>query len=686
MWTALVASQFVLVGLAVVAVRLLRFVRGATGNSTGASVKVTRSHVERRMGRSAVDRHTADLYGKDAIVGREPLALGVDVATGTRLFAKSEDYILAVGVPRVGKGEGFVIPAVLRHKGPAVVTATRHDTYMDTARVRAIHGPVYVFDPQGLVPDAEKLRWNPVKGCEVPQKAILRARGFAGFAGVGPAVDGGGAYWEQVAASIIRSYLHAAALEGLGVEQLLDWSRRPGAREPVRILSRHAHAARGWDEDLAASAEVEPRHRDSIWATVRRAFDCFADPMVLEATRVDHDTFDPASFLVQHGTIYLMGSPGAQHSVAPIVAALIEDVVDVARHEAAASSTRRLESGLVLMLDECANIAPLGDLPKLVAELGGLGITTAVILQSVASARTIWGEAGERALRDLANITLVWGGQKDVVFLEEISRLGRRARRAGRDLHPQRRRAVQLMDATSDAGACPSETSPTWRLITPSWCLLTFDLVSRTCRPGAMTGILKALVGAEPKQRSTELRPVDDAELIRSERRSPCRPSRRGWRPCVRRLEQQVDEHSAVPTTSRRSQIACSPFRRPSYRQEKESTSNTWPRGSTGCRNATRLPVTGYGRAGGATASSSRNSPLSAHHGWVCTQPTSPLRRQPRSSGTKRLRNAGNASAERSVRGPGCTAVNHKPDQSVTDDPRWAEEQMALCGAQETRS
>ena len=75
------------------------------------------------------------------------------------------------------------------------------------------------------------------------------------------------------------------------------------------------------------------------------------------------------------------------------------------------------------MLDECANIAPLGDLPKLAAELGGLGITTAVILQSVASARTIWGEAGERALRDLANITLVWGGQKDVAFLEEISRL-----------------------------------------------------------------------------------------------------------------------------------------------------------------------------------------------------------------------------------------------------------------------
>ncbi len=423
MWASLLVTQLVLVGLVVLAFHLVRHVQGAAGNQHGGPAKASRAHVERTMGRRAVERHTTALYGKDAAATREPLGLGIDVATGARLFAKSEDYILAVGVPRVGKGEGFVIPAVLRHKGPAVVTATRHDTYMDTAYVRAKVGPVYVFDPQGLVPEAKKLRWNPVKGCEIPQTAILRARGFAGFAGVGPAVDGGGAYWEQVAASIIRSYLHAAALQGLGVEQLLAWSRRPAARQPVRILSRHSGAARGWDQDLAASAEVEPRHRDSIWATVRRAFDCFADPMVLEATRVDHDTFDPGEFLKENGTIYLMGSPGAQHSVAPIVAALIEDVVDTARHQAARSPTRRLESGLVLMLDECANIAPLGDLPKLVAELGGLGITTAVILQSVASARNIWGEAGERALRDLANITLVWGGQKDVAFLEEISRL-----------------------------------------------------------------------------------------------------------------------------------------------------------------------------------------------------------------------------------------------------------------------
>ena len=157
----------------------------------------------------------------------------------------------------------------------------------------AARRPVYVFDPQDLVPEAEKLRWNPVKGCEVPQKAILRARGFAGFAGVGPALDGGGDYWEQVAASIIRSYLHAAALGGLGVEDLLDWSRRPEAQEPGPDPHAPSNAAPGWDEDLphrrtwshVIGTPSGPRFAGRSTAS--------ADPKVLEATRVDQDTFDP---------------------------------------------------------------------------------------------------------------------------------------------------------------------------------------------------------------------------------------------------------------------------------------------------------------------------------------------------------------------------------------------------------
>src|SRR5664279_5593648 len=144
MWTALAATELLVVTTIVVAVRLVRRAQGSFGGPQGGGTKVGRAEVERRMGRKAVERHTAALYGDDTAAKREPLALGIDVATGVRLFARSEDYILAVGVPRVGKGEGFVIPSMLRHKGPAVVTATRHDTYEDTYRVRAGRGQVFV--------------------------------------------------------------------------------------------------------------------------------------------------------------------------------------------------------------------------------------------------------------------------------------------------------------------------------------------------------------------------------------------------------------------------------------------------------------------------------------------------------------------------------------------------------------
>ena len=150
MWAALAVTELLLVATAIVAIRLIRRAQSSLGGLGGNTAKVGRAEVERRMGRKAVERHTVAIFGSSAAAVREPVAIGVDVATGTRLFARSEDYILALGVPRVGKGEGFVIPSVLRHKGPTVVTATRHDTYVDTISMRAACGPVYVFDPQAL--------------------------------------------------------------------------------------------------------------------------------------------------------------------------------------------------------------------------------------------------------------------------------------------------------------------------------------------------------------------------------------------------------------------------------------------------------------------------------------------------------------------------------------------------------
>ena len=80
-------------------------------------------------------------------------------------FARPERAVLLLGPPRSGKTSSVIIPAVLAHSGPAIVTSTKPDVARATARVRADEGRVWMFDPTGASrPPAglEQLRWSPV--------------------------------------------------------------------------------------------------------------------------------------------------------------------------------------------------------------------------------------------------------------------------------------------------------------------------------------------------------------------------------------------------------------------------------------------------------------------------------------------------------------------------------------------
>jgi type IV secretion system protein VirD4 len=177
-------------------------------------------------------------------------------------------------------------------------------------------------------------------------------------------------------------------------------------------------------QELAAQAAADPRQRDSVWAGVRRAVDSLADPRVLATCSPDdHDAFDPNDFLQQNGTIYLLGTTGTQLSVAPLITALMDDLLGTARALAAAEEGGRLEPSLLLLLDEVANIAPLPTLPNLLADGGGSGITTVAVLQSLAQARARWGEAGADAIWDASTTKVILGGLAQADDLHRISRL-----------------------------------------------------------------------------------------------------------------------------------------------------------------------------------------------------------------------------------------------------------------------
>lgn len=390
------------------------------GFAAPAEVK---AHLGERAVRTRAATVRPSIDARSAAMPQVGISLGRDVVSGTLLYGSHEDSYLVVGPPRSGKGVSVIIPGVADTPGAAVVTATRPDTLRATGKLRAGHGPVAVFDPQDISGWAERLAWSPVHGCIEPETAMLRGSGLAAGAGFrGATADAD--YWTRCAGIVLTCYLHAAALADLTMREVMSWASRPGDPTPIAILRGAKGAAEGWAERLAAEAGSDARRRDSVWSGVGCALDCLALPRVLAScSPAPESAFDAESFLAEKGTIYLVGSSGTQLSVAPIVTALVEDLAETARRLAASSPGTRLDPPLTLWLDEAANIAPLPNLPHLLADGGGSGITTVMVLQSLAQARHRWGEAQADSCWDAATLKVILGGLAHAEDLSRISRL-----------------------------------------------------------------------------------------------------------------------------------------------------------------------------------------------------------------------------------------------------------------------
>ena len=347
-------------------------------------------------------------------------------AKGRAVWATVEDSILLIGPPRSGKGLHIVVNAILDAPGAVITTSTRPDNLTATLHARAKTGPVAVFDPQHLAPGLPSgLRWSPVRGCDNPLTAMIRAAGLASSTGLGAGGVDHGSFWEGKTRTAVQALLHAAALDGRDPASVYQWALNPSlAADAVRVLQTSPDAATGWAESLDAMIGADPRTRDSIWQGVSLAFSALADPRVLHAvTPPAGEAFNPTAFLQDHGTLYLLATGAGAGASAALVAAFIEDLVETARSLAATSTGARLDPPLLMALDEIGNLAPLPCLPTLMAEGGGTGITTLPVLQSLAQARIKWGDDDATAIWDASIVKIVLGGGSNSRDLQDLSAL-----------------------------------------------------------------------------------------------------------------------------------------------------------------------------------------------------------------------------------------------------------------------
>ena len=387
--------------------------RPGLASSADVETAVGRRQVVRR-GRSARPMaHTAKAKDVGTCLGR---------SRGKECWASVEDSQIHVGPPRSGKGLHQVIGAILDAPGAVVTTSTRPDNLAATLGLRQTIGPVAIFDPQGLG-KARGVRWSPVRGCESPSTAMVRARGLAAGAGFSKGGVTEGAFWHGQTEMAIRGLLHAAAIDDTGIGQLYRWGLEPAsAIEAVTILNRSLDAAEGWGDTLDGIVRMDGRTRDAIWAGVRSALSALADPAVREAFDPPPGAgLDPKTFLEGRGTIYLLGTGIGASATSAFIAALLEDITETARQIAARNPGGRMEPPLSLVLEEIANLCAVPSLPSLMADGGGSGISTLVVIQSLAQARERWGEQAAAAMWDAATLRLILGGSAQPRDLQDLS-------------------------------------------------------------------------------------------------------------------------------------------------------------------------------------------------------------------------------------------------------------------------
>lgn len=353
---------------------------------------------------------------------------------GHEIWMSWEDVALVIMGPRSNKTSAVAVPAVLSAPGLAIATSNKSDLWALTAGPRSEVGPVWTFDPQQIAYAPQAWWWDPLRAIRdaLPDH---RYEAAARLAGHFMATIGGqrrDPFFHAAGEQVLIGTLLAAALSDATMREVSLWLQQ-GRRNAIVALDRIG--ASGEAAELEAALNGADVTAKGIFQTARTATKALASERTLRWITPPRswragdggvqEELDPWRLVLESAerpvTTHLMSKEGAG-TAAPVVAALVDRILDVAESHAQASGGR-LDPPVVAVLDEAANICPIQELPKLYSHYGSRGIQVLTMLQSYQQGVGVWGTQGMDALWSAATVKLVGAGVDDHAFLQRLSGL-----------------------------------------------------------------------------------------------------------------------------------------------------------------------------------------------------------------------------------------------------------------------
>jgi type IV secretion system protein VirD4 len=360
---------------------------------------------------------------------------------GRLVAAEPRQSVVVVGPTQTGKTTGFAIPAILGWRGPVVATSVKTDLLHETVAARSSlpGAKTWIYDPTRST-GLPAAGWTPLMECLTWQGAQRVADSLVRTAR--PARSGieGAAFWYAAAAKILAPILLAAACSGGTMQQVVEWldSQDP---EPVN----HALEANNEEEALNSYDAVsmwDERTRGSVYATAQTILLAYTDPGVLASAMTAELR---GKYLLEGGThtAYLCAPAHEQRRLQPLFATLVHEIVAHA-YERSAQTGKPLDPPLLLVLDECANIAPLRELAALAATGAGQGIQLVSVFQDMAQINAVYGPDRAPTIVSNHRAKVILSGVSDTPTLRYVAQLlgDREIRRVATNVDADGRRST----------------------------------------------------------------------------------------------------------------------------------------------------------------------------------------------------------------------------------------------------